>query len=153
MHTSAAQEVLCQQVMVTLTTPDWQAAWRPDLDWLLLDPPLQLLTDLIKSTGSTLPHSNLTCLRVCRSYSRLSAARQASSTPSSRLKFTYLSEWKSYKRWCLEECRHPWVSLDPNQVSANSAHDQPMHFLDYIKPSMQSYNHFCDHKSAIATAS
>ena len=27
-----------------------------------------------------------------------------------------------------------------------------MHFLDYIKPSMQSYNHFCNHESAIATA-
>ena len=27
-----------------------------------------------------------------------------------------------------------------------------MYFLDYIKPSMQSYNHFCNHKSAIATA-
>ena len=38
------------------------------------------------------------------------------------------------------------------QVSANSARDQLMHFLSYIKPSMQSYNHFCNHKSAIATA-
>ena len=27
-----------------------------------------------------------------------------------------------------------------------------MHFLDYINPSMQSYDHFCNHKSAIATA-
>ena len=27
-----------------------------------------------------------------------------------------------------------------------------MDFLDYIKPNMQSYNHFCNHKSAIATA-
>ena len=42
--------------------------------------------------------------------------------------------------------------FDPNQVSANSAHDQLMHFLDYIKPNMRSYNHFCNHKSAIATA-
>ena len=27
-----------------------------------------------------------------------------------------------------------------------------MHFLGYIEPSMQSYNDFCNHKSAIATA-
>ena len=27
-----------------------------------------------------------------------------------------------------------------------------MHFLDYIKPSMQSYNNFCNHKSTIVTA-
>ena len=69
-----------------------------------------------------------------------------------QLKSTYSSHWKSYKRWYLEECRHPWVSLDPHQVSANSARDQLMDFLDYIKPSMRSYNHFCNHKSAIATA-
>ena len=27
-----------------------------------------------------------------------------------------------------------------------------MDFLRYIKPNMRSYNHFCNHKSAIATA-
>ena len=27
-----------------------------------------------------------------------------------------------------------------------------MHFLDYIKPSMRSYNNFCNHKSAITAA-
>ena len=27
-----------------------------------------------------------------------------------------------------------------------------MHFLRYIKPSIQSYNNFCNDKSAIATA-
>ena len=74
------REVLRQQVTVTLITPDWQAAWRPDLDRLLLDPPLRLPTDSIKSTGSTLPHSKLTCFRISGSYSRLSAARRASST-------------------------------------------------------------------------
>ena len=44
------------------------------------------------------------------------------------------------------------MSLDPEQVMANSARDQLMDFLDYIKPSMWSYNHFCNHQSAIATA-
>ena len=58
------REVLRQQVTVTLIAPDWQAAWRPDLDRLLLDPPLRLPTDSIKSTGSTLPHSKLTCFRI-----------------------------------------------------------------------------------------
>ena len=74
------REVLRQQVTVTLIAPDWQAAWRPDLDQLLLDPPLRLPTDSIKSTGSTLPHSNLTCFRISGSYLRLSAAQRASST-------------------------------------------------------------------------
>ena len=37
-------------------------------------------------------------------------------------------------------------------MSENSARDQLMHFLSYIKPSVQSYNHFCKYKSAIATA-
>ena len=37
-------------------------------------------------------------------------------------------------------------------MSVDSARDQLMHFLSYIKPSMQSHNHFCNHKSAIATA-
>ena len=69
-----------------------------------------------------------------------------------QLKSTYSSQWKHYKLWCLEECRHPWVSLDPNQVSANSARDQLIHFLGHMKPSMQWYNNFCNHKSAIATA-
>ena len=45
-----------------------------------------------------------------------------------------------------------WVSLDPKQSSADSARDQLMHFLDYIKPSMQSYSNFCNHKSAIGAA-
>ena len=75
------REVLRQQVTATLVTPDLQAAWRPYLNLLLLEPPLWLPSHSIKSTRSTLPHSNLTCFKICGSYSRLSAARKASSTP------------------------------------------------------------------------
>ena len=73
--------VLRQQVIVTLVDPDWQAAWRPDLNWLLLEPPLRLPSHSIQNTCSTLPHSDLTCFRICGSYSRLLTARKASSTP------------------------------------------------------------------------
>ena len=74
------REVLRQQVTITLVAPDWQAAWRPDLNRLLLEPPLRLPSDSIRGTGATLPHSNLTCFRISGSYSRLSAAHKASST-------------------------------------------------------------------------
>ena len=47
------REVLRRQVTVTLVAPDWQAAWRPALYRLLLGPPLQLLSNSIKSTAST----------------------------------------------------------------------------------------------------
>jgi hypothetical protein len=67
-------------VTITLVAPDWQAAWRPDLNRLLLEPPLRLPSDSIRGTGATLPHSNLTCFRISGSYSRLSAAHKASST-------------------------------------------------------------------------
>ena len=33
------REVLRQQVTVTVVALSWQAAWRPDLNWLLLEPP------------------------------------------------------------------------------------------------------------------
>ena len=74
-------EVFCPQVTVALLAPNWQAAWRPDLNRLLLELPLRLPSYPIKSAGSTLPHSNLTCFKICGSYSRLSAAPKASSTP------------------------------------------------------------------------
>ena len=34
------REVLRQQSTITLVGPDWQAAWRPDLNRMLIDPPL-----------------------------------------------------------------------------------------------------------------
>ena len=34
------REVLRQQSTITLVAPDWQAAWRPDLNRMLIDPPL-----------------------------------------------------------------------------------------------------------------
>ena len=36
------REVLRRQVTVTVVAPNWQAAWRPDLNRLLLEPPLRL---------------------------------------------------------------------------------------------------------------
>ena len=74
------REVLRQQVTITLVAPDWQAAWRPYLNRLLLEPPLRLPSDSIRSTGATRPHSSLTCFRIPGSYLRLSAAHKASST-------------------------------------------------------------------------
>ena len=71
------REVLRQQVTITLVAPDWQAAWRPDLNRLLLEPPLRLPSDSIRGTGATLPHLSLTCFRISGSYSRLSAAHKA----------------------------------------------------------------------------
>ena len=55
------REVLWQQVMITLVALDWQAAWRPDLRRVLLEPPLRLPTDSILSVGLTLPNSRVTC--------------------------------------------------------------------------------------------
>ena len=40
--------------------------------------------------------------------------------------------------------------LRHTQVSVDKGHDQLMAFLDLIKPSMQLYFNFCNHKSAIA---
>ena len=61
----------------------------------------------------------------------------------------YNSQWRKYKRWCLEEGLHPWLSFDHTQVSVTSARDQLMAFLDFVKPSMMAYSTFCNHKSAI----
>ena len=48
------QEVLRRQATITLIAPDWQAAWRPDLNRMLIDPPLRLLIDCMQSKGSIL---------------------------------------------------------------------------------------------------
>ena len=45
---------------------------------------------------------------------------------------------------------HPWLSFDRTEVTIEKAHDQLMAFLGYIKPSMQSYSNFCNHKLAVA---
>ena len=74
------REVLQQRRTTTLVAPDLQAVWRPDLNRLLLEPPLRLPSDSIRGTGATLPHSSLTCFKISGSYSRLSAAHKASST-------------------------------------------------------------------------
>ena len=66
------------------------------------------------------------------------------------LKKTFSTQWKHYKEWCLEEGLHPWLSFDHTQVSIELAREQLMSFLGYIKPSMQSYSNFCNHKSAVA---
>ena len=66
------------------------------------------------------------------------------------LKKTFSTQWKHYKEWCLEEGLHPWLSFDHTQVSIELAREQLMAFLGYIKPSMQSYSNFCNHKSAVA---
>ena len=65
---------------------------------------------------------------------------------------TYSTQWSHYKSWCLDMCLHPWVSSDPRQVSLQSAHDQLINFLSHIKPNMQLFSDFCNHKSAICTA-
>jgi len=74
------REVLRQQSTITLVAPDWQAVWRPDLNRMLIDPPLRLPTDCMRSTGSTLPNSTLTCFRISGSYVKLSAIHKATST-------------------------------------------------------------------------
>ena len=74
------REVLRQQSTITLVAPDWQAAWRPDLNRMLIDPPLRLPIDCMQSTGSILPNSSLTCFRISGSYVRLSAIHKATST-------------------------------------------------------------------------
>ena len=61
----------------------------------------------------------------------------------------YNSQWWKYKRWCLKEGLHPWLSFDHKQVSASMARDQLMAFLDFVKPSMQAYSTFCNHESAV----
>ena len=66
------------------------------------------------------------------------------------LKKTFSTQWKHYKEWCLEAGVHPWLSFDRTQVSIELAREQLMAFLGYIKPSMQSYSNFCNHKSAVA---
>ena len=66
------------------------------------------------------------------------------------LKKTFATQWKHYKEWCLEEGVHPWLSFDRTQVTIEFAREQLMAFLGYIKPCMQSYSNFCNHKSAVA---
>ena len=61
----------------------------------------------------------------------------------------YNSHWRKYKRWCLEEGLHPWVSFDHTQVSVTMARDQLMAFLNFVKPSMRANSTFCNHKSAV----
>ena len=68
------------------------------------------------------------------------------------LKKTFATQWKHYKEWCLEAGVHPWLSFDRTQVTIELAREQLMAFLGYIKPSMQSYSNFCNHKSAVAKA-
>ena len=58
----------------------------------------------------------------------------------------YNSHWRKYKRWCLEA---GWLSFTHTQMSVTMAQDQLMAFLDFVKPSMQAYSTFCNHKSAI----
>ena len=67
-----------------------------------------------------------------------------------QLNKTFSTQWKHYKEWCLDEGLHPWLSFDRTQVPIELARDQLMSFLSYIKPSMQSYSNFCNHKSAVA---
>ena len=67
-----------------------------------------------------------------------------------QLKKTFSTQWKHYEEWCLDEGLHPWLSFDRTQVTIELARDQLMSFLGYIKPSMQSYSNFCNHKSAVA---
>ena len=74
------REVLRQQSTITLVAPDWQAAWRPDLNRMLIDPPLRLPIDCMQSTGSILPNSSLTFFRISGSYVKLSAIHKATST-------------------------------------------------------------------------
>ena len=67
-----------------------------------------------------------------------------------QLEKTFATLWKHYKKWCLEEGLHPWLSFDRTQVTIEHARDQLMDFLGYIKPSMQSHSNFCNHKLAVA---
>ena len=67
-----------------------------------------------------------------------------------QLKKTFATQWKHYKEWCLEEGLHPWLSFDRTLVTIEQAHDQLMAFLGHIKPLMQSYSNFYNHKSAVA---
>ena len=67
-----------------------------------------------------------------------------------QLKKTFSTQWKHPKEWCLDEGLHPWLSFNGTQVTIEHARDQLMAFLGYIKPSMQSYSNFCNHKSALA---
>ena len=63
-----------------------------------------------------------------------------------QLKSTYWSQWKHRTSWCLEGCRHPWVSLDPNQVSADSARDQ-------LGTSLVTSSQACNRTTTSATTS
>ena len=74
------REVLRQQSTITLVAPDWQAAWRPDLNRMLIDPPLRLPIDCMQSIGSILPNSTLTCFQILGSYVKLSAIHKDTST-------------------------------------------------------------------------
>ena len=60
--------------------PDWQAAWRPVLNQMLVDPPLRLPIDCMQSIGSTLPNSKVTCFKISGSYVKLLAVQKDTST-------------------------------------------------------------------------
>jgi hypothetical protein len=77
------QEVLHQQATVTLIAPGWQAPWLPDLQRLLLAPPLPLreLPELpVQDQASRFLHWNLHCFRISGSHSRLAHTRRAMQT-------------------------------------------------------------------------
>ena len=125
---------------------------RPDnFSRMLLEPLLGLPTNSILSAGSALLNSRLTCFRILGSYFKLSAVRK--NTPvggKARPQKIFSSMWKKYRVWYLHDRSHPWLSFDRTQVTIEQARDQLMAFLGYIKPSMQSYSNFCNHKSAVA---
>ena len=129
--------MLPQQVTVTLIAPDWQAAWRPDLNRLLLEPPLRQLIQRHQCNPPSLESDMLQDLRlVIEAIGRPQGFTDLVVRTSLK---DYNPEWRKYKRWCLDEGLHPWLSFDHKQVSASMAQDQLMAFLDFVKPSMQAY--------------
>ena len=125
--------------MAARPQPDAHRAPSPTTDRLhvehRLDPP-ELDTDMLQD------------LRVvCQALGHPQGYIDSVVTP---LKKTFSTQWKHYEEWCLEEGLHPWLSFDRTQVTIELARNQLMAFLGYIKPSMQSYSNFCNHKSAVA---
>ena len=134
----------------TPAAPNWQAAWRLDLNFHRspsqtpnglhvkhrLDPP-KLETDLLQGL-------KVVCQALGRPQGYIDLVVRL------QLKKTFATQWKHYKEWCLEEGLHPWLSFDCTQVTMEKARDQLMAFWGYIKPSMRSYFNFCNHKSAVA---
>ena len=105
------REVLRQQVTVTLIAPDWQAAWRPDLDRLLLDPPLRLPTDSIKRHRLDPPSLETDLFSDLRVVLEAIAIGRPEGFIDSILRCqkpkTYSTRWSHYKSWCLDMCLHP----------------------------------------------